>query len=90
MYIKSEVLWNENGSGLNSFKFNALPGGGRKYTGVYDDLLKYGSWWSSTEEISLENKSDYALSFQMIYWNSNIIAWINKKQEGYPIRCIKN
>ena len=90
MYLKSELLWNENGAGLNSFKFNALPGGGRKYTGVYDDLLKYGSWWSSTEEIALENKSDYALSFQMIYWNSNVIAWINKKQEGYSIRCVKN
>ncbi len=90
LYLKSEFLWSENGVGLNSLKFSALPGGGRKYTGVYDDILKLGSWWSATEEVSLEQKKEYAISFQMIYWNSNVISWINKKQEGYPIRCIKD
>lgn len=90
LYLKSEFLWSENGVGLNSLKFSALPGGGRKYTGAYDDLLTHGSWWSSTEEVSLEQKKEYALSFQMIYWNSNVISWINKKQEGYPIRCVKD
>lgn len=89
-YLKYESLWSENGVGLNSFKFSALPSGGRKYTGVYDDLLTHGSWWSSTEEVSLEQKKEYAISFQMIYWNSNVISWMNKKQEGYPIRCVKD
>jgi uncharacterized protein (TIGR02145 family) len=90
LYLKSEFLWAENGTGLNSYNFSALPSGGRKYTGVFDDLLTHGSWWSATEEVSLEQKKEYAISFQMIYWNSNVISWINKKQEGYPIRCVKD
>jgi len=89
-FLKSGELWSENGNGLNQLKFSALPSGGRKYTGVYGDLRTQGSWWSSTEEHTLEKKKDYALSFQMIYWNSNVISWINKKQEGYPIRCVKD
>jgi uncharacterized protein (TIGR02145 family) len=90
MYLKSLDFWTENGNGLDEFCFSALPSGGRKYTGAFDDLNNFGSWWSSTEEYSLDFKKEYAISFQMSFWNATVISWINKKQEGYTVRCVKN
>lgn len=88
--LKSEMLWIENGNGSNEFQFSVLPSGGRKYTGAFDDINNFGSFWSSTEEYTTDSKKEYAISFQFIYWNSTVISWINKKNEGYPIRCVKD
>lgn len=88
--LKGTQFWLENGFGLNESQFSALPGGGRKYTGVYDFLNQVGIWWSANEEQIPEGKSENAITFQMTYWNNNAISWFNKKQEGYSIRCVKD
>jgi len=90
LFLKNPFGWLENGIGLDDFNFSALPNGGRKYTGVYDELLSHGSWWSATAAYSIDEEKDYGISFQMCHWNSNVISWINKKQEGYAIRCVKD
>lgn len=74
-----------NTGGTNEFGFNALPGGKRDNTGVFDFKSVEGNWWSSSEYSSLT-----ASYFYLLYNYSNSFqAYVNKKN-GMSVRCVKN
>lgn len=89
-FLKGEKFWVEKGFGMDEYGFNALPGGGRKYTGKYYELGESCVFWTSDIEQLTEGKSENQITFQLYYWNNNVIPWFNRKQEGYSIRCVQD
>lgn len=47
--MKANVLWSNLNNGDNVSGFSGLPGGRRTNTGVYNEILQYGQWWTSTQ-----------------------------------------
>ncbi len=51
--MKFTEFWAENkgisGNGSNESGFSGLPGGARDIDGQFEDLFRFGSWWSSSE-----------------------------------------
>ena len=85
--LKSSSGWTEEGNGINSHSFNALPGGYRtpsqaqfKYSG------EYGFWWSANQ-ISEINKSVWGYCF---YPSEEIDKSGYGPLCGFSIRCIRN
>lgn len=76
--------WLSNLNGTNESGFTALPGGFRRSTGEFTELLNFERWWLS------EELSDIA------YFRGLISAWgyvergTSYKGCGYSVRCIKN
>lgn len=83
--LKSTSGWKDNYNGIDEFKFNALPAGGRKYDGGFSSLHEYACFWTSSNyddknswyrHIRFDDKS-------LFRSNGTIIS-------GYSCRCIKN
>jgi uncharacterized protein (TIGR02145 family) len=47
--LKAASGWNNNGNGTDKFGFAAQPGGSGDSTGNFEDIGKYGFWWSATD-----------------------------------------
>jgi uncharacterized protein (TIGR02145 family) len=69
----------------NSTGFTALPGGSRGYDGLFDNIGKYGYWWSSTQ-------FDLSSAWQIyLYYDSSVAGRsISEKNNGFSVRCIKD
>ncbi len=93
MKLKSKTGWSDNGNGINSTGFNALPGGyfipsSENYGGgdKYGNLGLYGNWW---EDLEYGSSSAYAVYIgyskkdEMNGWNYN-------GKSGFSVRCIKD
>ena len=88
--MKSSSGWLENGAGksgngTNSSGFAALPGGSRNDNGSFDYVGNYGSWWSASE---------FNVTFA---WNrlldpnySNLLRYLNSKDNGFSVRCVRD
>ncbi len=66
--------------------FTALPGGMRRYSGVFQDNAdSFAVWWSSTE---VNKKDAWSRGLQDI----STRFWIGPydKRSGYSVRCLKN
>lgn len=82
--LKSDSLWYTN-NGTNDYGFNALPGGGRDYTGEYNNLTATTGFLSST------SANDYNSHHVSIITSSNyIILDIGSKTGAGAVRCIKD
>ena len=90
--LKSTFGWEDNNNGNNSSGFNGLPGGVRLGSGEFDNIIRIGTWWTSTEA----GYSDRA-------WNRSLIAISfdkdkvfragsegSNKSEGKSVRCMKD
>jgi uncharacterized protein (TIGR02145 family) len=83
--LKATNGWNDNSEGIDSYKFEALPGSGR-----YPDASGYwgigtGSYfWTSTGFFSSFAKSKY---FSYAAYHNNYTI---NKSIGLSIRCVKN
>ena len=76
--------WNlPNNGASNESSFSGLPGGTRSSTGNFWDLGYYGFWWLSNQE-SLE----FATSFSLGNWDTNISSYSEYKRSGLSVRCI--
>jgi uncharacterized protein (TIGR02145 family) len=83
-YLKAKFGWNNNGNGLDTYGFSALPGGGRDTGGNFYGAGRYGYWWSASE-----NFSDYAY-YQLMYYGIDNAYWGNgDKALGFSVRCVK-
>ena len=84
--MKSASGWNNNGNGTNASKFAGLPGGDRDYDYydcTFNNVGKYGNWWSSTE---------YSTSnawLRYLYYGSDVRTSYNK-EAGLSVRCVKD
>jgi uncharacterized protein (TIGR02145 family) len=88
------VVWSEVGTpgvapeNNNSIGFTAFPGGYRHcLSGRFIDVGKYGSWWSSTESVSLEG---CAYNRSLFYKYEYLDRYIYGKESGYSVRLVKD
>lgn len=74
-----------NVGATNESGFKALPGGYRNYSGTFDFLGVYSTWWTSTEV-----SSTYAWSRFLKSEQGSILRYDFNKKYGFSVRCIKN
>lgn len=82
--LKSTEGWENGGSGSNSSGFNALPGGYRNATGLFNPKGRLGAWWSISEE-----HSGSAWGFALIAADNEIQRKDYYKRSGLSVRCIR-
>ena len=83
--LKSTSGWYNNGNGVNSSGFTALPGGYRNVSGSFYALTVYGYFWSSSEDSGTE------AWFRILNYDHDQVARnISDKTNGRPIRCLKD
>ena len=79
------IHWSSPNTGAtNESGFTALPGGYRKYNGVFYDLPNYGYFWSSSE------LADYAWCRYLHYDYANVSRDVYDKSYGFSSRCVQN
>jgi uncharacterized protein (TIGR02145 family) len=74
-----------NADATNESGFSALPGGYRFYSGGYNDITRYGFWWTSTEW------SSTGAWYRDVYYGYTSVDRSNSsKQSAANVRCIKD
>lgn len=83
--LKSENGWAEDGNGLDTFGFIALPAGQRITNGYFDGQTYKASFWSSGKDAP-ETAWNLALSYYEdgVDRNSQSLSW------GKSVRCMKD
>lgn len=96
--LKSTNSWEDfsgSGNGTNSSKFNALPGGLRKFNGEFGYIYQVGLWWSS----SIDNPYGIGLLIQVSgrpimpsgkLNNADSLYDFKINGGGMYVRCIKD
>jgi uncharacterized protein (TIGR02145 family) len=84
-HLKSTSGWSNNGNGLDTYGFSALPGGYRNTDGYFYNAGYYGLWWSASED-----GSGYAYSRLMRYDYDNANWNYDDKAGGFSVRCVKD
>jgi len=83
--MKSKQGWAEDGNGTNSSGFSGLPGGNRYYGATFNNIGKFGFWWSYTE-----NKP-YNAWFRFLYFSDgSVFRLTNLKEGGCSVRCLRD
>jgi len=82
--LKSTAGWNENGNGTNEFGFSALPGG-RGYGDEFDDVGRYGNWWSASEQ-----GSEIAWNWNIYYRADYMGKKLYSKSNWLSVRCVQD
>jgi uncharacterized protein (TIGR02145 family) len=72
-------------SGRDSWGFNALPAGGRSYSGVFDNRGQRVYLWSSTPV-----SSSHAWDRVLYYSQSGVRRTSNRRAEGFTVRCLRD
>jgi uncharacterized protein (TIGR02145 family) len=83
-HLKATSGWNSNGNGLDTYGFTALPGG-NGYSGGFDFVGNYGTWWSSTEF-----ESDYAYVRYVGYNYEAVFRDYGGKYDVFSVRCAQD
>jgi uncharacterized protein (TIGR02145 family) len=79
-------LWySPNTGATNSSGFSGAPGGGRFYSGGFNDIGFGGGWWSSSEHVTVN--AWYRL---LRYDFGNAYRYFSLKQLGFSVRCLKD
>ena len=81
--LKSSNGWVDGYNGDNESGFNGPPGGYRIENGIFKNSGSIGTWWSSTENMSI-SAIDFYLSQRQGLGRSS-----NPKQRGESVRCLK-
>ena len=82
--LKSSTLWYSDLGGDNSSGFNALPAGNRNGTPIFNDILKYANFWTSTPK-----GDDQAYYRALRYSLEGIYRTSFYRENGFSIRCLK-
>jgi hypothetical protein len=90
--LKSTSGWSSSGNGSNTSNFTALPGGGRKNDGAFNNPIDgglyaglFGYWWNSSPAGSTDGGYQYLASFNNGINRTNI-----NKNYGFSVRAIRN
>jgi uncharacterized protein (TIGR02145 family) len=84
--LKATTNWNSPNIGAtNSSGFTALPGGYRRYNGLYLVIGNYGYLWSSSGYASTN-----AWYRDLYYMNYDVNRYTSLKPTGYSVRCLKD
>lgn len=74
-----------NTGATNEKGFSALPGGGRRPAGNFEDQGLYGVWWTSTPSSEFSSRG-----LTMSNETSSIFIGFSAKETGGAIRCLKD
>ena len=74
-----------NTGATNMTGFTALPGGFRMYSGKSEMIGTFGIWWTSTLADDFS-----ALNCGMFNDNAGALISVNRKANGFSIRCIRD
>jgi len=74
-----------NAGATNETLFRALPGGSRSDDGIFNDIGKFGFWWSVTEY-----DTDNAYYRNVYYTVANVGRNNFSKEFGFSVRCVKD
>lgn len=81
--MKSTEGWNENGNGNNASGFTGLPGGYCDEEG-FDDIGKYGCWWSAT------GNNEHDVQLIHLTPDRTVVRLNDFYASGASVRCIKD
>ena len=74
-----------SGNGTNTSGFSCLPGGDRYSNGTFNDIGRYGYWWSSTEYFTLSAYYRFLDDY-----NDVLFSYSNDKEKGLSVRCLRD
>lgn len=78
--------WAEPNTGAtDEFGFTALPGGYRRYNGVFIDERFYGYWWNSNQ-LDINNSWNIHLNHN----SKDLVDEYSNKKCGFSVRCLKD
>lgn len=83
--LKADSGWSDDGNGVNSCGFHALPGGYRGSEGGFSGEDTDASFWSSTGE-NISNAWTRHLSFQ----KADMGRYSIPRRCGLSVRCIQD
>ncbi|MCX6162340.1 MAG: fibrobacter succinogenes major paralogous domain-containing protein [Ignavibacteriae bacterium] len=84
--LKATTLWKSLSTGAtNSSEFTAFSGGYRFSIGDFNDVGKYGYFWSASEF-----NGTLAWFRYLSYVNSGVLRGYGFKKNGLSIRCVKD
>jgi len=81
--LKSTSGWDNNGNGTDDYEFSALPSGYRDTDGSFNNVGKYGYWWTASE-----SSSGNAYYRGMDYDRDRVKEDGNGKGNGFSVRCV--
>lgn len=84
--MKSTKGWKDDQGGTNLSGFTGLPGGYRSDKGIFDNLGRWGIWWSSTEFWP----NLFQAWSRILLYNGTIGNSCSYKRSGLSIRCLKD
>jgi uncharacterized protein (TIGR02145 family) len=83
--MKATSGWGGTGNGSNASGFNGLPGGTRFTDGTFNDVGRYGFFWSSSEGNSV------VAWFRYLYRaNRDLVRGNLDKRDGFSVRCVRD
>ena len=78
--------WKSSNTGAtNESGFTALPGGYRRFDGIFHYVGGYGYWWSATE-----HNATYAWYHYVGFSYSNLNRYYYSKELGFSLRCLRD
>jgi len=84
-HLKAKSGWENDGNGLNSYGFSALPGGWGNSFGTFNNVGYFGLWWSASEY-----NSNYAYHWHIIYYHKNPRCYQFDKSLLLSVRCVQD
>jgi len=85
-HLKTKAGWNNNGNGLDSYGFSALPGGNGYFNDFFENIGESGFWWSASE---YNSSSAY---FRIICDEEENAEWGDIDKSGFfiSVRCLQD
>ncbi|SHL08406.1 fibrobacter succinogenes major paralogous domain-containing protein [Fibrobacter sp. UWEL] len=83
--LKSVSGWYNNGNGIDTYGFSALPVGYKEGRGSFDGVGKFSRFWSATET---DVRGAYLI--YLYYYAKYVNPNDSFKNNGYSVRCIKD
>jgi len=84
-HLKAKSGWKDNGNGLDTYGFSAMPGGFGRSDGSFDLVGNNGNWWSTSE---YRNHRNY---YRIINYNRDRAIWYNHDENNlFGVRCLQD
>jgi uncharacterized protein (TIGR02145 family) len=84
-HLKAASGWNNNGNGIDTHGFAALPGGNSDSKGTFNGIDDYGYWWSASESSANNaNRRSLLKNDDIGYWRSGPKSW------SFSVRCLQD
>ena len=83
--LKATSGWDYDGNGTDDYGWNGHPGGYRRRSGSFDWIGGYGSWWSSSQYVSIS-----AWERDLYLYYASVWSYDYNKEDGFSVRCLRD